>query len=200
MIGWGIALAVLAAIWFFPLGILVHYDADGLRVKMLLSLLRVSVYPRRRSIQKQTPKKQEKKPGTVPKEAPKESGGSLTDFLPLFRRVLELLVDFRKTLRVNRLELKVTMAGGEPDTLAANYGRAWAALGSLDATLENLFHIQRKELDLQCDFCGSQSTVYAHLEVTVTVGRLLRMGLRQGKSILPMLVELQNNRKGGATQ
>lgn len=203
MIGWVIALAVLAAIWFFPVGALLRYDDQGPRVKLILSLIRVQVYP-----WKKREKKKEKKKSSAPKQksqpkaekAPTESGGSLKDFLPLVPKVLDLLVDFRKSLRINRLEVHVVMAGGAPDRLAVNYGKAWAAIGSLDNELERLFTIRRKELDVQCDFCGSESTATARLEITITVGRLLRLGVRHGIRILPQLLNIQKLRKGGATQ
>lgn len=203
MIGWGIALAVLAAIWFFPFGIRAHYDAAGPELRVIVGLLRLRVYPRPKKERKKKPKKQPKKaaaPREQPKQEPQKSGGSLTDFLPLAKKVLELMTDFRKALRVNVLELRLTMAGGAPDQLAVNYGRAWAAIGGLDGTLEELFTIRRKILDVQCDFCGSTTTVYGHLELTITVGRLLHLGIRHSIRLVPELLQILKKRKGGVTK
>jgi len=202
VIGWGIALALLAAIWFFPIGVLARYDGSGPRVKIILGLLRLQVFPWKRKKREKKPK--EKKTAVMvekkQEKPPEQSGGSLKDFLPLLRQVVELLLDFREILRVNRLEIHVVMAGGAPDALAANYGRAWAALGALDGKLEDAFHIRRKVLDMQCDFCGTQSSASGHLELTVTLGRLLCLSIRHGRKILPMLFRIQKIRKGGATQ
>ena len=203
MIGWGIALAVLAAIWFFPLGVLLHYDVDGFRVKLILCFLRIPVHPRNNAPKK---KKKAKKNGkTAPaarnsSQPSEKNGGRLEAFLPVAKPVLELLTEFRKALRINRLELELVLAGGSPDLLAVSYGRAWAALGALDTALENSFRIRHKRLELQCDFCGSHTTVCGHLELTITLGRLLRLGIRHGSRILLLLSKNQKNRKGSAAQ
>lgn len=55
---------------------------------------------------------------------------------------LNFLGDFRRKLRVNRLELKLILAGGDPCDLAVNYGRAWTAVGNLMPQLERLFVIK----------------------------------------------------------
>ena len=113
----------------------------------------------------QEPAVQQKKPGT--------KGGSLTDFLPLVKIALDFLGDFKRKLRVDRLELKLVLAGDDPCGLATNYGRAWAGLGNLLPRLERFLVIKKRDIDIACDFTAAATTVYARLELTITLGRLL---------------------------
>lgn len=53
----------------------------------------------------------------------------MLDFLPLVKVALNFLGDFRRKLRVNRLELKLILAGGDPATsrsITEGLGRQWA--------------------------------------------------------------------------
>ena len=63
---------------------------------------------------------------------PEEKGGSWKDFLSLIPVVLDFLGDFRRKLRVNRLEMRLTLAGDDPVTwpsTTAGPGRRWATSG-----------------------------------------------------------------------
>lgn len=203
--GWWIVLGAVLLLGILPVGILAHYDSDGAQLKIVVGSLRLRVYPRTKK-PKQNPPKTAPKPAKQsaatkkPATAERKSGGSLTDFMPLLKQVLEFLVDFRSMLRVSRLELKVALAGEDPYKLAMNYGRGWAAIGALDTQLERLFWIKKKELSVTADFLGTTTTIYGHLELTITVGRLLRLAIRRGIRIVPVLYRIQSIRKGGVTQ
>ena len=129
----------------------------------------------------------------------KEKGGSLLDFLPLVKVALNFLGDFRRRLRVNRLELKLILAGGDPCDLAVNYGRAWAAVGNLMPQLERLFVIKKRDVEVECDFTASETLVIARLDLTITLGRLLGLAIVYGIRALREFLKLQKKRKGGAT-
>lgn len=128
-----------------------------------------------------------------------KKGGSLLDFLPLVDVALGLLGElFGKTLHVDVLYLKVTMAGGDPYNLALNYGRAWAALGNLWPRLEEWMTIKKRDIRLQCDFEGSETLVNARVDITITLGRLLSLLVRHGLRGLKEFLKIQKKRKGGA--
>lgn len=129
-----------------------------------------------------------------------EKGGSWTDFLPLVQVVLDLLNDFRRKLRVNRLDLKLVMAGDDPYDLAVNYGRAWAALGNLITQLEKVFVIQKRNLDVACDFTATGTLVTARLDLTITLGRALAIVVVYGIRSLREYLKIRNKRKGGASK
>ena len=112
-----------------------------------------------------------------PPEAPKEKepdGGSLTDFLPLVELVLKFVGEFfHKTIHIDVLYVKMTMAGGDPADLAISYGNTWAALGNLWPYIDRMFTIKKRDIQIQCDFEASESLVNARVDITITLARLL---------------------------
>lgn len=131
--------------------------------------------------------------------ARKKKGGSILDFLPLVRVGLDFLGEFfGKKLHVNRLELKLTLAGGDPCDLALNYGRAWEAIGNLWPRLEKLMVIQKRDINIQCDFEGDKTLIYTRLDISITLGRLLGIAVRYGWRALVTFLKIRKKRKGGA--
>lgn len=200
--GWLIALAVIAALAFVPLGISAKYDEGGAAVWLILGPLRRLLYP---SNKKKTDNKQKKEESTQPgNKKPSgngKKGGSFSDFFPLLDAVLDFLGDFLcRRLRVKKLQAKIILAGDDPCDLAVNYGRAWAALGNLVPVLERFFVIKKRDMQVECDFAAEKTLIDAHLELTITLGRLLHLGLRYGFRVLREYLKIAKLRKGGAVQ
>ena len=197
--GWLIALGVLTLLAILPLGVSAVYNADGPLVKLIAGPVRFTVYPQSKKEEKEKteerPKQKEKK---KPVSKEKKSGGSFKDFFPLIDLVLKFLDGFRRKLRVNRLEMKVTLAGDDPCDLAINYGKAWAALGNLMPHLERLFTIKKRALEVACDFTSEKTLIYARVELTITLGRLLSLSTVHGIRILRQYLKILKIRKGGA--
>ena len=198
-----IALGIVILILLLPLGVSAIYDGEGPRVAILAGPVRIPVLPAKKKDKKPKRKKEKKKPAakaTPAKAAHKEKkGGSLTDFLPLAKIILEFLGDFRRKLRVNILEVDLVLAGGDPCDLAINYGKATAAMGNLWPRLEELFVIKKRDVKIQCDFEGDKTLVTARLDLTITVARVFSVGFRYGIRALRELMKILNKRKGGAT-
>ena len=221
--GWLIALGILLLLGILPLGASVKYDADGPLVKVIAGPIRITVLPRDAKPKKEKKSKKEpenpgsaeekpKKTGkssgkkdkttkSTPQETPeKKSGGPITDFLPLLKVALDLLNDFRRKLRVNRLEVKLVMAGGDPCDLAMNYGKAWTAIGNLLPRLENVLVIKKRDIDVECDFVASKTTIYVRLDLTITLGRILAIAVVYGFRAIVEFLKIKNKRKGGASK
>lgn len=208
--GWLITPGILVLLAILPLGVHVRYDEDGARVMAVLGPVRILLYPRPKKLPKEAasqkqdkPKKEQKKAAPAKKSASKsqeknKKGGSVTDFLPLVDVALGLVNDFRRKLRVNCLELKVIMAGGDPCDLAVNYGKAWAAMGNLLPRLEQVLVIQRRNIEIECDFTASSTLVTARVEITMTLGRLLALVFVNGIRGLIEFLKIMKKRKGGA--
>jgi hypothetical protein len=199
--GWLIAAAVITLLAIAPLGVWVRYDLDGLLLKLIAGPVKLTLIPGKK---KEKPQEEEKKPAktqVTKSAAPKEKkGGSITDFLPLVQLALDLLGDVRRKLRVRRLELLLVMAGDDPCDLAVNYGRAWAAVGNLMPQLERLFVIKKKDVQVACDFTADKTTVFARVDITITLGRLLALVTMYGIKALREWIKINNLRKGGAVQ
>lgn len=218
--GWLIALGIVVLLAILPLGASVKYDADGPLVKLIAGPVKITLFPRPKKPKKEkkpqeankekkpkATKKEQSKPAENQKSAEKKaepekkkSGGPVTDFLPLLKVALDLLNDFRRKLRVNWLEAKVVMAGGDPCDLAINYGRAWAAIGNLMPRLEKVLVIKKRDIDVECDFLASKTTIYVRLDLTITLGRILAIGVVYGVRAIVEFLKIKNKRKGGASK
>lgn len=214
--GWLIALGVVTVLAFLPLGVRASYGADGPLVRILLGPVRYTVFlrPKKKEKEKKQDAPAEKaeaqkaesslpQPPQPPKEEapkPEQKGGSVTDFFPLVKVALDFLGDFRRKLRLNNLELKLILAGGDPCDLAVNYGRAWAALGNLIPQLERLFIIKKRDMEVECDFTASETRVLARVDMTITLGRLLALAIRYGFRAGKEFLTIQKKRKGGAAK
>ncbi len=207
--GWLIALAVIVFLAVLPLGASVIYDSGGIKLSILAGPIRIKILPAKKKDKpkKEKPKKKKsKKPAKKKKSAddlpepekPKETGGPITDFLPLVGIALDCLGDFPRTLRLNVLEVKVILAGGDPCDLATNYGKIWAAIGNLWPKLEEIFIIKKRDINVECDFTADETLIMARLDLTLTIGRILSWLVRYGIRALKEFLKIKKSRKGGA--
>ena len=199
--GWLIALGVLALIAIMPIGVSALYDEDGPRASVIAGPIRLAVYPIKKKEKKEKPKKPKKQTTTKTtgnKQEKKKKGGSIHDFLPIVDLILDFISAFGRKLRVNQLQMKLILAGSDPCDLAVNYGRGWAVLGNLMPLLEKVFVIQKRDLEVECDFLADKTTVIARLDLTITIGRVLSLLVVRGVPILRELLRLMKIRKGGA--
>ena len=208
-----ITAAFLLALAILPLGIHVRYNEAGFLLRVIAGPLKITVFPRKKKPKKQKAKQKkqnaEKSPESTdsgdnppqppkPLPEPKEKGGSLTRFLPLVRLGLKFLGDFRRKLRVDNLCLRLILAGDDPCDLAVNYGRGWAAASNLMPQLERLFVIKKRDIQVECDFTAEEISVIAHVDITITLGRLLTLAVVYGIRVLFEFLSMK--RKGGGDQ
>lgn len=197
--GWLIALAILVLLAILPLGVSIAYDEDGPRAKVIAGPVKIQVFPLKKDPNKPPkPKKPKKeKPENPAAKGKAKKGGPISDFYPFVTLVLDLLFDFRRKIRVKLLQLKITLAGGDPADLAINYGKAWAAVGNLWPRLEELFVIKKRDVEVLCNFEGGSTTIIARLDLTITLGRLLSMAVRYGIRSIKEFLNFRKKRKGG---
>ena len=202
-----ITLLVLLLLAILPFGVSAIYNADGPLIRLIAGPARITLYPVKKKDKSDKPKKKkEKKPKAEPqakdqaKPQDKQKGGPISDFYPFITLVLDLLTDFRRKLRLDRFELKIILAGGDPADLGINYGRAWIALGNLWPMLERVFVIKKRDVEVECDFEGSSTTISARLDLTITLGRLFSMGFRYGIRGLKEFINFKNKRKAGTAK
>lgn len=189
---WLIGLAIIASSLFLPIGFCAIYRQADSGVWVIVGPLRFRVYPANKK--KEKSKTQES--GKI--ETHSSKGGSYRNFQPVVSTIIEFLGEFRRKIRVRRLELKLILAGDDPSDLAVNYGRAWGALGSLMPQLERLFVIKKRDLEVECDFTAEETLIYGRIDATISILKTLHLLSRHGVKILKHLLELKKLRKGGA--
>ena len=196
-----IVLGVLFLLAILPLGGAVRYDGGGARAFLVAGPLKILLYPRKGKKDKAKKDKKEKKEPTKAKRPKKESksetnsGGSVKDFIPFVKLGLSFLNDFRRKLRVNRLELKVILAAEDPADLAISYGKANAALGNLWPLLERSLRIRKRNVSVQCDFEAAETLVFADVKITITLGRVLALAVKYGLRALSQFMKLKKQEK-----
>ena len=190
--GWLIALAVVAAVLFLPLGFRAIYRQDDPGVWLLIGPLRFRVYPGKQK------KKDNKQTSSEKSGKDLLKGGRYSDFLPVARAIYDFLGEFRRRICVKRLEFKIILAGDDPADLAVNYGRTWAAVGSAVPQLERLFCIKRRNIEVECDFNAEETLIYGRIDATLTLARTVHLLSKHGIKIIKQLLELKKLRKGGA--
>lgn len=205
--------AVVFLLAALPLGILLTYGSEGVRVVVNVGPVPFLLYPRKKKEKKPTAKPESKsetkpepqkspepqsQPSQPAKEERPQNGGSPMDFLPLVKTGLDLLCDLRRKIRVKELYLRWILASSDPADLAIHYGRAWTALGNLMPRLEQLFVIRKRDVEVECDFTASESKCVARLDVTITLGRALVLVAVYGIRALKEYRTIQTKRKGGA--
>ena len=212
--GWLITLGIVFLLAVLPLGVQIRYNSEGMVLKVIAGPVKITLVPRpQKKKKKKEPKKQDApaeeenlpkppQPPKAPKEkkAKGEKGGSLTDFLPLVKVALDFLGDFRRKLRLDNLYLRLILAADDPCDLAVNYGRAWAAVGNLLPQLEKWFVIKKRDVEVECDFEAVEILVIAHLDLTITFGRLLAAVVKFAVRALIEYLKLKKKRKGGAVK
>lgn len=201
--GWLIALLILVILAWLPLGVTARYNAEGFFLKVIAGPVRIPILPKKKKdgqTEKTPKKKKSANPGaSAEKTAPpkKESGGPVTDFLPIVKTLLDLMNAFRKKLRINHLQLKLIMAADDPCDLAVNYGKANAAMGNLLPLLVQCFVIKKQDIEIECDFESNQTVFLARADLTITLGRLLGILVWYGVRALKQFLSIQKKRKGG---
>ena len=208
-----IAAAIVLILAVLPLGVRVRYNSAGLILRVIAGPLKITVFPRKKKPKKQKvkqkkpkeeqnaePSASEDKPPQPPEAQPeqKEKGGSIARFLPFIKLGLKFLGDFRRKLRLDNLYVRLILAGDDPCDLAVNYGRVWAAASNLMPQLERLFVIKKRDIQVECDFTAEEISVIAHVDITITLGRLLTLAVVYGIRVLFEFLSMK--RKGGGDQ
>ncbi len=187
----GIVLLVLAALALLPLGVRARYDRDGVFLQARLWLFRVRLLPAKAKGEKKAKRRKARAKPKPPKpeaeeRPPDKKGGALDPVraaLPLIRPALSGL---RRRLTIRDLELHVTWSAADPADAAIGYGRAQAALGALQAVVEEGFRVRRSRLGCSVDFEQTSPTVYADATLTIRLGQVVTL-------VLPLLIRFLAN-------
>lgn len=214
-----IGLYILAAILVFlvllaqlPVGCLVEYRADGLRVWARVGPVRIQMFPWKWGKHKKNQKepavdKQKSQP--VP-ETDKSSrvqatvgerlGGALDYIQALVPLVVEAAGRFYHKLRMDVLELELTIGMSDPADAAMAYGRANAVLATLWEPLVYAFHVQNGVARVKVDFNGRGTRLYGKAALSIRIGQALHLGMIYGFRTLRTYLNVREKRLAAKQQ
>jgi hypothetical protein len=88
----------------------------------------------------------------------------------------------------------------EPWTMpeTTRYGKAWEALGILWPRIDDVMTIKKRDIQIQCDFEGSETLVNARVDITITLARIFGLVFGYGARLLWGYLKIMNNRKKAA--
>lgn len=190
-----ILLLVLFLISLIRVGGVVEYSAQGLLVRVRAGKLRFTVFPmKKREKKPPKPRKKKEKPEPQPSE-PRKAGGTLElvkDFLPV---VTEAAGRFKRKIRVDQLDVELTVAGPNPAMAAMAFGGANAALGMMVPLLENNLKIKERSIRTAVDFDRDSPVIYLKAALSLTIGQGMMLAFRLGIQALGILWKHRRTRK-----
>ena len=165
-----IALLLLALL--IPVGVRIRYGSEELKLWYAIGPIRIL---HKANDGKKKPKKKDKdfdfrkffgRPI-------RETDSPFERFRSDLKLILSIFGYLRPRIRIKYFALNVKLAGDSPDRLAMSYGGAWAAIGGILPILEEAFTLQKRDLNVACDFDGEATSVEAKLDLVIGLGRLL---------------------------
>ena len=138
-----------------------------------------------------SPPPQAERPGVAARPAPqirkeKEStpvsGGmgklDIPYIMDLIHLGLSAMGQFRRALRVDRFLLDCAIATGDAAKTAMAYGAAAAGVGMFLPLLEENLRVRKKDIQVICDFEGTESQIFLEVQVSALVFQLLIIGIK----------------------
>lgn len=138
-----------------------------------------------------SPPPQAERPGEEARPAPqirkeKEStpvfGGmgklDIPYIMDLIHLGLSAMGQFRRALRVDRFLLDCAIATGDAAKTAMAYGAAAAGVGMFLPLLEENLRVRKKDIQVICDFEGTESQIFLEVQVSALVFQLLIIGIK----------------------
>lgn len=182
-----IVLAVLFLIGQIRVGGLAEYSAGGFLAWVRLGKLHIQVFPLKKKDKPAQKQAKKAKPPKEKREKPKaaaplteKAGGALDYARTLLPVALDAVGSMYSKIRMDTLELELTVGAADPADAAMRYGQASAALGALWEPLTRVFHVKDGRARVRVDFDAQGMTVYARASLSLKIGQILWMGLYFG--------------------
>ena len=194
--------AIVAILYYFPIRIYGAYDELGLLVQVFLGPLKFHIYPDddQDKLEFETVDTGYLKDGKKSQPTKKKKGGLYKELLAYLKFAVDILDDLRQKIRIKDLSVKIIQAGEDPYDLAMKYGKAWTMIGNLTALIDEIFTVKKRDLAVDSDFLATETCVRAHANITITLGRFIRLYIKFAKRYYSQFNKILIIKKGGASK
>ena len=197
-----IVLAALFLVGQIRVGGLAEYSAEGFRAWVRAGALKIRVFPlnkkdkpaRKKEKRAKPPKKKEEAPPS-PKPLTEKAGGALDYARALLPVALDAVGTMYGKLRMDTLELELTVGAADPADAAMRYGQASAALGALWEPLTRAFHVKDGRARVRVDFEAGEMTVYGLASLSIKIGQILWLSVYFGCKALRGFLAVRGRQK-----
>ena len=197
-----IVLAALFLVGQIRVGGLAEYSAEGFRAWVRAGALKIRVFPlnkkdkpaRKKEKKAKPPKKKEEAP-PPPKPLAEKAGGALDYARALLPVALDAVGTMYGKLRMDTLELELTVGAADPADAAMRYGQASAALGALWEPLTRAFHVKDGRARVRVDFEAGEMTVYGLASLSIKIGQILWLSVYFGCKTLRGFLAVRGRQK-----
>jgi len=189
-----IILLLLFALGQIRIGAQVEYCEEGLFVRVRAGAFLIPVFPVKKKARGKTDKK------AVPTKPKQKKGGAVKLVLDLLPAILKTAGEFRRKLRVDKLEMRLTVCAADPADAAMRYGQANALLGSLWQPVTRAFHVKDGHAHVGVDFEGTECLIYILASPSLTIAQTLRLMLGIAFRALGILIRTRTGRAARANQ
>ena len=178
MIVLAIIIAVIGMFLLLRFGVSIVYDQDGLKVKAIVGVIPIKIYPSDKKKPKKKKKKEKKSVSELTdillrRKKDDKKPGKLETFLELFKLAKNVLDRIRKKLLIKNIDIHFVSAGKDPMQVALMYGSANAVYSVLEPVLERNFRIRCFNFTSNADFEETKPLIYVNAAFSIAVWEVL---------------------------
>lgn len=140
-----------------------EFDEAGLCGYIKFLFLRIK-FPAKKKYEKDNKKDKKLKPQKKP--------GKMSDLKILINPMIRALGRMIKFLCVRNLGMDITIGTEDAFLTAMLYGGTAAGVGAIFPVLEQNMKIKKKSINVMADFSASETTVYANVEISLTLWQI----------------------------
>lgn len=176
-------------------GCVVSYQQEGLFLWLRTGVVRIRVLPWKRK-KKEKPVRGKKMGTDLTEEKPvRVKGGGLEYAKRLLPIALEAAGQFQKKLKIDILDLELTIGGQDPADAAMAYGWANGALGALWYPLVEGFHIVDGRARVRLDLEAPAVSLRGRASLSLKLGQICRLAVYFGIKALRAVMAARGEQK-----
>lgn len=192
-----IVAAVLTLIAWIKCSIQILYDEEKLLVELRCLGIRYCLVGGK----KKPPKKKKKKcskESLQPKQPVAQQPEKKINFrpyLPYWREILELIGRILTAPTIDLLRFEAEAGGKDAADCAMDYGRLWAAAGTVLPVVETIFQVEKREISILCNYEKSSVEICAEVRLSLRIYEILALAWAALLFLLRLRREMNNQEK-----